>query len=168
MITDDRLKEIALSIGAMPCTPNYMHISESQLRDFINTVNAEECEQMKAIIEQYKVLTDAVNNMTGRESLENSLHNLIDNLSDSIISGRHYDMDFLIKNYADEIEQERASINVKEIESYKADAELGQLVRSKMISGNSVPVSRCTITNSEIDALASRPENLGQQGLGIG
>lgn len=31
--------------------------------------------------------------------------------------------------------------------------EIGELVMQKMRSGNDIPVSRCTITNSEIDAL---------------
>lgn len=32
---------------------------------------------------------------------------------------------------------------------------LGELVRSKMVSGNEIPVSRCTITSAEISAIDS-------------
>jgi len=35
----------------------------------------------------------------------------------------------------------------------KQDAEIGRLVRSKLISGNDVPVSRCYITSSEVEAI---------------
>ena len=44
-------------------------------------------------------------------------------------------------------------------ERLKKDAELGKLVRSKMISGNSIPVSRCTITHDEIEAIDSEVNN---------
>jgi hypothetical protein len=50
-------------------------------------------------------------------------------------------------------ESDHIIVSRAEYEQMKGDAELGKLVRSKMISGNSVPVSRCTITADEIEAI---------------
>lgn len=38
-----------------------------------------------------------------------------------------------------------------ELEALRKDAAIGKLVRSKMISANDIPVSRCIITSDEID-----------------
>lgn len=39
------------------------------------------------------------------------------------------------------------------LNAYIKDAEIGKLVRSRLISGNSVPVSRCYINASEINKI---------------
>lgn len=44
-----------------------------------------------------------------------------------------------------------------EVEAMREDAAIGALVRSKMVSGNSIPVERCTIRKDEIDAARNPP-----------
>jgi len=43
--------------------------------------------------------------------------------------------------------------DVFNVDKVEADAEIGKLVRSKLISGNDVPVSRCYINASEVNAI---------------
>lgn len=51
-----------------------------------------------------------------------------------------------------------------ELAEARKDAELGKLVREKMKSGNSVPVSRCVITQSEITAIDQAMLSVAQKG----
>jgi len=48
------------------------------------------------------------------------------------------------------------AMDAAELEALRADAAIGQLVRRKLVSGNAVPVERCTITAAEVAALEAR------------
>lgn len=41
----------------------------------------------------------------------------------------------------------------KAVEPFKADAEIGKLVREKLVSGNSIPISQCIVRAGEVEAI---------------
>jgi hypothetical protein len=60
------------------------------------------------------------------------------------------------------VTQKRAdtiTLSITEYEQLKRDAKIGELVRSKLLSGNSVPVSRCYINASEVFAISEDKHN---------
>lgn len=63
---------------------------------------------------------------------------------------------------ADAMLAERARQLEREHAALIADARLGQLVREKMVSGNAIPVERCTITADEIVALSAATKPQGE------
>lgn len=45
---------------------------------------------------------------------------------------------------------------IKQRDTLKTDAAIGRLVREKLVSGNGVPVERCTIRADEVAAIANQ------------